>query len=146
MPSYTLTLEPALNPQMTAEPTELACHVTNVTHLPPGGRLGVTWEHTSLPGTFTSARSRGFAFKLFCRFIHCFFVVLFTGEAPQTSHHIGSLDGSGNLLLGSMYTDRLRSGVMSLTKVQPNTFKLQIIRTQVDKLKGRVADIMGDGL
>ncbi|KAF0038953.1 hypothetical protein F2P81_009437 [Scophthalmus maximus] len=101
MPSYTLTLEPALNPQMTAEPTELACHVTNVTHLPPGGRLGVTWEHTSLPG-----------------------------EAPQTSHHIGSLDGSGNLLLGSMYTDRLRSGVMSLTKVQPNTFKLQIIRTQ----------------
>uniref|UniRef100_A0A8D3DTJ1 Ig-like domain-containing protein n=1 Tax=Scophthalmus maximus TaxID=52904 RepID=A0A8D3DTJ1_SCOMX len=101
VPSYTLTLEPALNPQMTAEPTELACHVTNVTHLPPGGRLGVTWEHTSLPG-----------------------------EAPQTSHHIGSLDGSGNLLLGSMYTDRLRSGVMSLTKVQPNTFKLQIIRTQ----------------
>lgn len=54
-PSFTLNLEPVLSPQMTAEPTELACHVTNITHLPHGGRLGVTWEHTALPGTFTSA-------------------------------------------------------------------------------------------
>lgn len=54
-PSFTLNLEPVLSPQMTAEPTELACHVTNFTHLPHGGRLGVTWEHTALPGTFTSA-------------------------------------------------------------------------------------------
>lgn len=54
-PSFTLTLEPVLSPQMTAEPTELACHVTNITHLPLGGRLGVTWEHTTLPGPFTSA-------------------------------------------------------------------------------------------
>uniref|UniRef100_A0A8C2ZGU8 Ig-like domain-containing protein n=1 Tax=Cyclopterus lumpus TaxID=8103 RepID=A0A8C2ZGU8_CYCLU len=51
-PSFTVTLEAALNPQGTAEPTELACHVTNITHLPPGGRLGVSWEHTTLPGTF----------------------------------------------------------------------------------------------
>ncbi|XP_040888182.1 prostaglandin F2 receptor negative regulator [Toxotes jaculatrix] len=102
-PSYTLTLEPVLNPQMTAEPTELACHVTNITHLPPGGRLGVTWEHTTLPGI---------------------------GDDPQTSHLIGSLDASGNLLPGTMYSDRLKSGVMSLTRVQPNTFKLRILRTQ----------------
>lgn len=54
-PTFTLTIEPILNPQMTAEPTELACHVTNITHLPLGGRLGVTWEHTALPGTFISA-------------------------------------------------------------------------------------------
>lgn len=51
-PSFTLTLEPLLTPKMTAEPTELACHVTNITHLPLGARLGVTWEHTTLPGTF----------------------------------------------------------------------------------------------
>lgn len=50
-PSFAPTLEHVLNPQMTAEPTELACHVTNITHLPLGGRLGVTWEHTTLPGT-----------------------------------------------------------------------------------------------
>ncbi|XP_037617882.1 prostaglandin F2 receptor negative regulator [Sebastes umbrosus] len=102
-PSFTVTLAAVLNPQMTAEPTELACHVTNVTHLPLGGRLGVTWEHTTLPGV---------------------------GGDPQTSHPIGSLDGDGNLLPGSMYSDRLKSGVMSLSRVQPDTFKLRFLRTQ----------------
>ncbi|XP_071769990.2 prostaglandin F2 receptor negative regulator [Centroberyx gerrardi] len=102
-PSFSLTLDPVLNPQMTAEPTELACHVTNITHLPQGGRLGVAWEHTSLPGI---------------------------GDDPQTSHTIGSLDGRGNLLPGAMYSDRLESGVMSLSRVQPNTFKLRFLRTQ----------------
>ncbi|KAM3843057.1 prostaglandin F2 receptor negative regulator-like [Diretmus argenteus] len=102
-PSFSLTLDPVLNPQMTAEPTELACHVTNITHLPLGGSLGVAWEHTSLPGI---------------------------GDDPQTSHPIGSLDARGNLLPGAMYSDRLESGVMSLTRVQPNTFKLRFLRTQ----------------
>uniref|UniRef100_A0A3Q3N874 Prostaglandin F2 receptor inhibitor n=1 Tax=Mastacembelus armatus TaxID=205130 RepID=A0A3Q3N874_9TELE len=41
--SFKLTLELTLNPQMTAQTTELACHVTNISHLPPGSRLGVTW-------------------------------------------------------------------------------------------------------
>ncbi|KAM6893474.1 prostaglandin F2 receptor negative regulator [Xenentodon cancila] len=102
-PSFTLTLEAAAKPQMTAEPTELACHVTNITQLPPGGRLGVSWEHTTLPGI---------------------------GDDPQTSHLIGSLDGNGNLLPGATYDDRLRSGVLSLSRVLPNTFKLRFLRTQ----------------
>ncbi|KAF3706233.1 Prostaglandin F2 receptor negative regulator CD9 partner 1 [Channa argus] len=100
-PNFTLTLEPVRNPQMTGEPTELACHVTNIIHLPLGGRLGVTWEHTPLPG-----------------------------NDPQASQTIGSLDGSGNLLPGAMYADRLKSSVMSLSRVQPNTFRLQILGTQ----------------
>ncbi|XP_069020031.1 prostaglandin F2 receptor negative regulator isoform X1 [Embiotoca jacksoni] len=100
-PSFTLTLEAPLNPQMTAEPTELACHVTNITQLPPGGRLSVNWEHATLPG-----------------------------DDPQTSHPIGSLDGNGNLMPGSMYGERLKSGVLSLSRVQPNTFKLRFLRTQ----------------
>ncbi|TNN70261.1 Prostaglandin F2 receptor negative regulator [Liparis tanakae] len=102
-PSFTVTLEAALNPEATAEPTELACHVTNITHLPLGGRLGVTWEHTTLPGI---------------------------GNDPQTSNPIGSLDGHGNLLPGAMYSDRLKAGVMTLTRVQPHTFKLRFLRTQ----------------
>ncbi|XP_058478407.1 prostaglandin F2 receptor negative regulator [Solea solea] len=102
-PNFTLTLEPTLNPLMTAEPTELACLVSSIAHLPLGGRLGVTWEYTTLPGA---------------------------GGGPQTSHHIGSLDGNGNLLPGSTYSDRLKSGALSLTRVQPNTFKLRILRTQ----------------
>ncbi|KAM7375028.1 hypothetical protein PAMA_014219 [Pampus argenteus] len=102
-PNFSLTLESVLTPQMTAEPTELACHVTNITHFPLGGRLGVTWEHTTLPGI---------------------------GDDPQSSHAIGTLDGQGNLLPGAMYSDRLKSGVVSLSRVQPNTFKLRFLRTQ----------------
>lgn len=49
-PNFTLALESIVSPQMTSEHTELACRVTNIAHLPPGGRLGVNWEHTSLPG------------------------------------------------------------------------------------------------
>ncbi|KAE8278330.1 Prostaglandin F2 receptor negative regulator CD9 partner 1 [Larimichthys crocea] len=94
-PNFTLTLEAVLNPQVTAEPTELACHVTNITHLPPEGRLGVTHR-----------------------------------DDPQTSHPIGSLDGYGNLLPGPTYSDRLKSGALSLTRVHPNTFKLRFLRTQ----------------
>ncbi|XP_061917593.1 prostaglandin F2 receptor negative regulator isoform X2 [Entelurus aequoreus] len=102
-PSFTLALESIVHPQVTSEPTELACNVTNITHLPVGGRLGVTWEHTTLPGTTSD---------------------------PQATHLIGSLDGYGNLLPGALYSDRLRSGVMSLTRVQPDTFKLRFLRTQ----------------
>lgn len=102
-PSFTPILEATMNPQMTAEPTELSCHVTNITQLPAGGRLGVNWEHTPLPGV---------------------------GDDAQTSHSIGSLDGNGNLLPGAMYADRLKSGVLSLSRVQPNTFKLRFLRTQ----------------
>ncbi|KAL6115246.1 ptgfrn [Pungitius sinensis] len=102
-PSFAVTLEAVLNPLMTADPTELACHVTNITHLPLGGRLGVTWEHTPLPGG---------------------------GSDPQTSQPIGSLDARGNLLPSATYSDRLRSGEITLTRVQPDTFKLRFLRTQ----------------
>ncbi|XP_051912861.1 prostaglandin F2 receptor negative regulator isoform X1 [Hippocampus zosterae] len=102
-PSFTLDIETIVHPQMTSEPTELACHVTNITHLPLGGRLGVTWEHTALPGA---------------------------ASEPQATHSVGSIDGYGNLLPGAMYSDRLESGMVSLTKVQPDTFKLRFLRTQ----------------
>uniref|UniRef100_A0A3Q4I657 Prostaglandin F2 receptor negative regulator-like n=1 Tax=Neolamprologus brichardi TaxID=32507 RepID=A0A3Q4I657_NEOBR len=102
-PNFTLTLVADVNPQTTAEPTELACRVTNIANLPLGGRLGVSWEHTSLPGL---------------------------GDDPQTSHPIGSLDANGNLLPGSIYMERMKSGALTLSRVQPNTFKLRILRTQ----------------
>lgn len=49
-PTFALTLDPVLSPEATAEPTELACRVTNITHLPASGRLGVSWEYATLPG------------------------------------------------------------------------------------------------
>ncbi|XP_061628295.1 prostaglandin F2 receptor negative regulator-like isoform X2 [Phyllopteryx taeniolatus] len=102
-PSFTLDIETIAHPEMTSEPTELACRVTNITQLPVGGRLGVTWEHIALPGA--------------------------TSE-PQATHSIGSMDGYGNLVPGAVYSDRLASGTMSLTRVQPDTFKLRFLRTQ----------------
>lgn len=47
-----------MSPQMTSEHTELACRVTDITHLPPGGRLGVNWEHTALPGNLITPLSQ----------------------------------------------------------------------------------------
>ncbi|XP_068165769.1 prostaglandin F2 receptor negative regulator isoform X2 [Antennarius striatus] len=104
-PNFTLTLEPITTPQATAEPTELACHVTNITRLPPGGHLGVSWGYSPLPAAGT-------------------------GDDRHTSHTVASLDGRGNLLAGAEYADRLGSGVLSLTRVPPDTFKLRFLHTQ----------------
>ncbi|XP_028323397.1 prostaglandin F2 receptor negative regulator [Gouania willdenowi] len=102
-PSFTVTLQAAVTPQMASDPAELTCLVTNITQLPPGGRLAVDWEHNPLPGT---------------------------GGTARTSHLIGSLDGRGNLVSGSMYADRLKSGALSLSRVHPNTFNLRFVRIQ----------------
>ncbi|CAL8309251.1 unnamed protein product [Merluccius merluccius] len=99
-PGFSLALSALREPQATAQSMELACHVTNITHLPPGGLLGVTWEHTP------------------------------PGADLQSAHTIGSLDFHGNLQPGAGYSDRLDSGVMSLTRVHPETFKLHLLRTQ----------------
>ncbi|XP_014866208.1 PREDICTED: prostaglandin F2 receptor negative regulator [Poecilia mexicana] len=102
-PNFTLTLEAATKPQKTGEPIELSCDVTNISQLPPGGRLGVSWEYISLPDKVTNA------------------------SPPKL---IGSLDANGNLESNSAYKDRLDSGVLVLSRVQPNTFKLRFLRTQ----------------
>ncbi|KAG7254479.1 hypothetical protein CRUP_005902, partial [Coryphaenoides rupestris] len=100
-PSLSLSLSVGRDPQATGETLELSCHVTNITHLLPGGLLGVTWEHTPP-----------------------------AGADLQSARAIGSLDYHGNLLAGPGYSDRLDSGMMSLTRVQPDTFKLHLLRTQ----------------
>jgi len=145
-PSFTVTLEAALNPQATAEPTELACHVTNITHLPLGGRLGVTWEHTTLPGTcnlqnkISKGRSPTRNHLLSLSPVQSPAGI---GNDPQTSNPIGSLDGHGNLLPGAMYSDRLKTGVITLTRVQPHTFKLRFLRTQVKQNDPTAFDARG---
>ncbi|KAK0143321.1 Prostaglandin F2 receptor negative regulator [Merluccius polli] len=113
-PGFSLALSALREPQAAAQSMELACHVTNITHLPPGGLLGVTWEHTP-PGTPPPGTPPH-------------------GTPPgadlQSAHTIGSLDFHGNLQPGAGYSDRLDSGVMSLTRVHPETFKLHLLRTQ----------------
>uniref|UniRef100_A0AAZ3RKJ5 Ig-like domain-containing protein n=1 Tax=Oncorhynchus tshawytscha TaxID=74940 RepID=A0AAZ3RKJ5_ONCTS len=90
------------------DPTELACHVTNITHFLAGGRLGVAWEYTPLPGPPGDNRL----------------------TTTQTTLPIGSLDAQGNLKSGTLYHDRLESGAIVLTRVEPDTFKLRFLRTQ----------------
>lgn len=102
-PSFTLTLDPVLSPKMTSDPTELACPVTNITHLPRGGRLAVSWEHTSLPGA--------------------------PGD-PPTSQPIGSLDAQGNLVAAAPYSEQVKKGAVTLSRIEPNTFTLRISQTQ----------------
>uniref|UniRef100_A0A3Q2FFS3 Prostaglandin F2 receptor inhibitor n=1 Tax=Cyprinodon variegatus TaxID=28743 RepID=A0A3Q2FFS3_CYPVA len=102
-PNFTLTLEASVKPQKTGEPIELSCDVTNISKLPPGGRLGVSWEHTN------------------------------KGANTPPPKLIGSLDGYGNLLSDSTYKNRLDSGALGLSRVPPDTFKLRFLRTQVRK-------------
>uniref|UniRef100_A0A8C7FJ26 Prostaglandin F2 receptor inhibitor b n=1 Tax=Oncorhynchus kisutch TaxID=8019 RepID=A0A8C7FJ26_ONCKI len=106
-PNFAVTLTPSSTPQVTGDPTELACHVTNITHFLAGGRLGVTWEYTPLPGPPGDRLT-----------------------TAQTTLPIGSLDAHGNLKSGTLYRDRLESGAIVLTRVEPDTFKLRFLRTQ----------------
>lgn len=50
---------------------------------------------------------------------------------PQTSQAVASLDGEGNLVAGPLYADRLKRGAVSIRRLQPNTFTLRFLRTQV---------------
>ncbi|XP_030215858.1 prostaglandin F2 receptor negative regulator [Gadus morhua] len=100
-PTLSLALSAVRDPQATSDPLELVCHVTNIAHLPPVGRLGVTWKHTPTPGTDV-----------------------------QPARTIGSLDHHGNLIPGPGDADRFAAGVMSLRRVEPDTFKLILLRAQ----------------
>ncbi|XP_017285584.1 prostaglandin F2 receptor negative regulator [Kryptolebias marmoratus] len=100
-PNFTLSLSVTQKPSRMFEPMELSCSVTDISSLPQEGRLAVSWEHTSLPG-----------------------------KGNANAQHVGSLDGNGNLVSGKPYADKLKSGVLSLSRIQPNTFKLQFLRTQ----------------
>lgn len=133
VPNYTLTLEPTLIPKTTAEPTELACRVKNITHLPPGDRLGVMWERTALQGNWIQKASC--ALKTLYKLLTFLWLLIPAGSDPKTLQHIGSLDGNGNLQPGLMYSELLKSGMLSLTRIQPDTFMLRILQTQVCKFK-----------
>uniref|UniRef100_A0A1A7X1C4 Prostaglandin F2 receptor inhibitor n=1 Tax=Iconisemion striatum TaxID=60296 RepID=A0A1A7X1C4_9TELE len=98
-PNFTPSLRATQKPSRTSEPIQLVCNVTDITRLPPGGRLAVSWEHVGLPGN----------------------------DGP---HHIGSLDGNGNVFPGRDYDDKLKKGLMSLSRNQPNAFKLWFLSAQ----------------
>ncbi|KAK7893187.1 hypothetical protein WMY93_022339 [Mugilogobius chulae] len=100
-------LEPGCcgDPDATSELLEMACHVTNITNLPAGGRLGVSWHQNA----GKSLRHQEVSSEL-------------------DSHWL--VDAVGNLKAGPSYSDRLDKGTITLTRVQPNTFKLRFCAAQ----------------
>ncbi|XP_024121241.1 prostaglandin F2 receptor negative regulator isoform X2 [Oryzias melastigma] len=99
-PNFNLTLKAALAPNTTGDPAELVCHVSAITHLPGQSRLAVKWEHAARPGDTSN---------------------------PTV---VASLDAHGNLLPGAAYAERLKSGLVVLSRVQSNTFKLRFLQMQ----------------
>ncbi|XP_030634865.1 prostaglandin F2 receptor negative regulator [Chanos chanos] len=98
-PDFSVTLVSSVTAQFPGDPTELECQVTNVSHL-RNGRLGVSWHYTATTPM---------------------------GDTT-TMHVIASLDENGALRPAEKYRARLESGLISVTRVEPNTFKLRFLR------------------
>lgn len=89
-----------MNAKFSGDPTELECKVMNVTNLRTG-RLGVSWLYRDVQ----------------------------PGDTPVSTHTIASLDENGNLVPGKTYKSRVEAGLITLTRTEPSTFKLRLLRT-----------------
>ncbi|RXN14652.1 prostaglandin F2 receptor negative regulator-like protein [Labeo rohita] len=99
-PEYTAVLSSTVNAKFSGDPTELECKVMNVTNLRTG-RLGVSWLYRDVQ----------------------------PGDTPVSTHTIASLDENGNLVPGKTYKSRVEAGLITLTRTEPSTFKLRLLRT-----------------
>ncbi|XP_073699446.1 prostaglandin F2 receptor negative regulator [Garra rufa] len=99
-PDYTVVLSSSVNAKFSGDPTELECKVTNVSNL-RSGRLGVSFLYRDVQ----------------------------PGDAPVSSHTIASLDENGNLVSGKTYKSRVEAGLITVTRMEPSTFKLRLLRT-----------------
>ncbi|KAL1282851.1 hypothetical protein QQF64_001654 [Cirrhinus molitorella] len=99
-PDYTVVLSSSVNAKFSGDPTELECKVTNVSNL-RSGRLGVSWLYRDVQ----------------------------PGDVPVSTHTIASLDENGNLIPGKTYKSRVEAGLITVTRLEPSTFKLRLLRT-----------------
>uniref|UniRef100_A0A8C1Y6N9 Si:ch211-132g1.7 n=1 Tax=Cyprinus carpio TaxID=7962 RepID=A0A8C1Y6N9_CYPCA len=99
-PDYTVVLNSSVNAKFSGDPTELECKVTNMSNL-RSGRLGVLWLYRDVQ----------------------------PGDVPVSTHTIVSLDENGNLVPGKTYKSRVEAGLITLTQMEPFTFKLRLFRT-----------------
>ncbi|KAJ8350916.1 hypothetical protein SKAU_G00260460 [Synaphobranchus kaupii] len=105
-PEFKVTLQEVVAPQASGDPTELECRVTDVSRL-KDGRLGVSWRYRE----DTPA------------------------DLPTSTRSVATLDEQGNLLPGDEYTERVEKGLLVLSRVKPDTFKLRFLHTH-DSDKG----------
>uniref|UniRef100_A0A8C9RK03 Prostaglandin F2 receptor inhibitor n=1 Tax=Scleropages formosus TaxID=113540 RepID=A0A8C9RK03_SCLFO len=86
-------------PQFSGNPMELECRVVNISHLKEG-RLGVSWMYTKVT----------------------------PADLPTSTQVIGTLDQHGDLMPGSAYQQRIEKGLIVLSKVKPDAFKLRFLQ------------------
>ncbi|KAF4075014.1 hypothetical protein AMELA_G00229780 [Ameiurus melas] len=99
-PAFTVTLTSPVIAQYLGDPTELLCQVSNISHF-WGERLSVSW--------FYSAAS--------------------SGGGQGGNDVIASLNEKGAVIPSDKYRDRVDSGLILVTRIEPATFKLRLLRT-----------------
>lgn len=95
-----MTLTSPVIAQYLGDPTELLCQVSNISHF-WGERLSVSW--------FYSAAS--------------------SGGGQGGNDIIASLNENGAVIPSDKYRDRIDSGLILVTRIEPATFKLRLLRT-----------------
>ncbi|KAL0204353.1 hypothetical protein M9458_002371, partial [Cirrhinus mrigala] len=50
-------------------------------------------------------------------------------DVVVSTHTIASLDENGNLVPGKTYKSRVEAGLITVTRTEPSTFKLRLLRT-----------------
>lgn len=99
-PALTVTLKSPIMAQYLGDPTELLCHVSNISHF-LGSRLSVCWS-------YSAASSDG-------------------GQVGTDV--IASINENGAVIPSDKYRDRVDSGLILVTRIEPATFKLRLLRT-----------------
>lgn len=95
-----MTLKSPVKARYLGDPTELVCQVSNISHF-WGKRLSVCW--------FYSPES--------------------SGGGQVGTEVIASLNENGAIIPNEEYKDRIDSGLILLTRTEPATFKLRLLRT-----------------
>lgn len=86
--------------QHIGDPTELVCQVSNISHF-SDKRLSVCWSY--------SAAS--------------------SGGGQVGTEVIGSMNEKGSIIPSDKYRDRIDSGLILVTRLEPATFKLRLLHT-----------------
>lgn len=99
-PTFTVTFKSPVIAQYVGDPTELVCQVSNISQF-WGKRLSVCW---------------------------------FYSFASSDGGHVGtdiiaSLNENGAIIPSDKYRDRIDSGLILVTRIEPATFKLRLLHT-----------------
>ncbi|KAJ8410430.1 hypothetical protein AAFF_G00193340 [Aldrovandia affinis] len=100
-PEFKVALGDVVTPQVSGDPTELECRVTDVLRL-QDGRLAVSWHYAEAT----------------------------PADMPASVHPVATVDERGNLQPGDAYRERVEKGLLVLSRVEPDTFRLRFLRTQ----------------